>query len=62
MTDEGRQNMQLWEEAMRHIKAGDFDAALKLYDDPDALASERRVIERHIEKAKAIRHRVNTEE
>ena len=39
--------------ALLHIKAGEYEAALKLYDDKEALASEKRVIQRKVDYAVA---------
>ena len=39
--------------ASERIKVGDYDGALKLYDDPDALKTDLRVIERRIEQHRA---------
>lgn len=58
MNDEGRQNMQLWEEAMRYIKAGNADAA-EAVADRMKVPSDARLVR---DKAKAIRQRGNSDE
>jgi len=49
--------------ACLHIKAGEYEQALRLYEDKEALPSEKRVVQRKVDYAiAAIRHRNNLEE
>jgi len=46
--------------ACLHIKAGEYEQALRLYEDKDALPSEKRVVQRKVDYAiAAVRHRGN---
>ena len=47
----GRFARERFEQAMEHIKARDYDAARKLYDHPEALVSDKRIIEKRIAEA-----------
>jgi len=57
--DEQNPNARRYAAAKAYIKSGEYDKALGLYNEPEALPSDRRVIQREIEKDKAVRHSVS---